>query len=133
MKLNLKWFVVLPTFFVMLSCENQIQQESSIEEDVATVNKKCPQMIDEETRLEKVIFTKPSLIAYNYSLVNLEKKNVDTAEFRRMLWPGLLSGIRVDKSLAGLREKKMHFEYRYFDKNKELIYTFKIGPVNYQP
>ena len=90
-------------------------------------------MLDEETRLEKVVFTKPSLIIYNYSLVNVSKQNVDTVEFRTALWPGILSTIRVDNNLSGLRERQMNFEYRYFDKSKELIYTFKISPLNYQP
>ncbi len=124
-------------FFVVTvslhSCEDSISHEASIEQEVASINKKCPQMLDEETRLEKVVFTKPNLIKYDYSLVNLEKKNVDTAQFRIALWPGILSNIRVDKNLYELRKQGIHFQYRYFDKSKELIYTFKISPDNYQP
>lgn len=125
--------VLFLMFTVFSSCEDSVIQEGSIEEEVAMVNKNCPKMLDEETRLEKVVFTKPSLIIYNYTLVNLSKQNVDTSQFRTALWPGILSTIRVDKDLAGLREHQMNFEYRYYDKSKELIYTFKISPGNYQP
>ncbi len=125
--------VLFLMFTVFSSCEDSGVQEGSIEEEVAMVNKNCPKMLDEETRLEKVVFTKPSLIIYNYTLVNLSKQNVDTSQFRTALWPGILSTIRVDKDLAGLRERQMNFEYRYYDKSKELIYTFKISPGNYQP
>lgn len=118
---------------VFVSCENSIKEEASIEAEVARINKNCPKMLDEETRLEKVVFTKPSRIVYNYSLVNLQKENVDTTEFRRALWPGILSTIRVDKSMEDLRENRIHFEYRYYDRSKELIYIFKIAPENYLP
>jgi hypothetical protein len=115
------------------SCDNNMGEEASIEAEVAMINKNCPKMLDEETRLEKVVFTKPALIVYNYSLVNVSRQNVDTAQFRMALWPGILSTIRIDTDLAGLRERQMNFEYRYYDKTKELIYTFKIAPLNYQP
>lgn len=121
---------VVLAFLFIFSCNTNT--ESSIEEEVARINKSCPQMLDEETRLEKVVYFKPSLIIYNYTLVNLAKANVDTAQFRTALWPGILSGIRVDKDLEGLREKQINFEYRYYDKAKQLIYTFKISPRNYQ-
>lgn len=130
-------FFKIPAIFLVLgllsSCENNTNQESFIEEEVAVINKNCPKMLDEETRLERVVFTKPSLIIYNYSLVNVSKQNVDTAQFRTALWPGILSTIRVDKDLSDLRERQMNFEYRYYDQSKELIYTFKISPANYQP
>ncbi len=125
--------VLFLMFTVFSSCEDSGIQEGSIEEEVAMINKNCPKMLDEETRLEKVVFAKPSLMIYNYTLVNLSKQNVDTSQFRTALWPGILSTIRVDKDLAGLRERQMNFEYRYYDKSKELIYTFKISPGNYQP
>jgi hypothetical protein len=125
----LKFGVLLPLFFS--SCDNVSGTDAYIEEDVATINKGCPKLLDEETRLENVVFLKPSLIVYNYLLVNVALANVDTAQFRVALWPGILSGIRVDKGLSALRERKMSFEYRYYDKNKKLIYTFKIGPGEY--
>lgn len=124
---------VFLVFVVLTSCENNTDHETSVEEEVALINKNCPKMLDEETRLEKVVFTKPSLLIYNYSLVNVSIQNVDTAQFRTALWPGILSTIRVDKDLAGLRERQMNFEYRYYDQSKKLIYTFKISPGNYQP
>ncbi|MCU0360470.1 MAG: hypothetical protein MUF75_07090 [Bacteroidia bacterium] len=130
MSLLLKLSIVLPLLFV--ACDNQAGDDAYIEEDVAAINKSCPKLLDEETQLEKVVFVKPSLIIYNYLLVNLSLANVDTAQFRMALWPGILSGIRVDEGLSDLRERKMNFEYRYYDKNKKLIYTFKIGPGDYK-
>jgi len=118
---------------VFFSCENVSEEQLSIEEEIVNVNKSCPQMIDEETRFEKVELINSSNLQYEYVLVNLERKNVDTSNFKNLLWPGILSAVKLDPGLERLRQNNMTFHYRYLDKQKNLIYTFKIVPKNYQP
>jgi hypothetical protein len=73
----------------------------------------------------------PNTLVYNYTLVNLLSQNVDTTEFYRALWPGIISTIKVSVEMKKLREHHTTIEYFYQDKNKVPIYTFRIGPEAY--
>jgi hypothetical protein len=124
-------------FFVacllMAGCGQPEPVGPPLEEVVAEIQRKCPQMIDSETRLEAVGIKNNTDIIYQYTLVNLLVENVDTVEFRRALWPGILALIKTTPALKPLREQGIRFEYYYQDKNHNFIYTFKITPTDYNP
>ena len=89
-------------------------------------------MVDSETRIEKIEVTGENVLKYNYTLVNVLAQNVDTAQFRVAMWPGLLSMIKLDPDLKKLRESKTIMVYSYSDKNGKQISSFTITPAHYQ-
>lgn len=106
--------------------------EKSVVQMVTELNKKCPQMIDSETRLDKIDVKEPNTLVYKYTLINLPVENVDTALFYKAMWPGLLSFVKVAKEMKGLRDNQGTVEYLYNDRAGKLIYQFKIGPQEYK-
>jgi hypothetical protein len=119
-------------FFVFFSCsDKEAEHRKDLVRIADEVNEKCPQMLDSETRLEGIEVKDPNILVYHYALINLEKKNVDTTQFYRMLWPGIISNIKTSAEMKKLRENNTRIEYLYLDKNKDTIYLFRIGPEKY--
>ena len=130
--MNLKNLLVFLLFFILLSCtDKEAEHRKDLVRIAEEVNEKCPQMLDSETRLDGIEVKDPNTLVYHYSLINLEKKNVDTTQFYRMLWPGIISTIKTSVEMKKLRENNTLIEYLYLDKSKDTIFTFKIGPGDY--
>ena len=118
---------------LLAACNSQSHEEDSLTGIVNEFNKKCPQMIDSETRIEGIDVKEPNTIIYKYTLVNLPLQNVDTSEFKKALLPGIISVIKLSPEMRTLRENATNFEYQYSDKFNKTIYTFKIFPKDYNP
>jgi hypothetical protein len=114
-------------------CTGNRPDAKPLEQIVADINAKCPQMIDSETRIDGIEIKANNVLAYKYTLINLSAANVDTSEFRKALWPGLLAIIRTNPELQELRNRQTVFEYNYLDKQKQFVYSFKILPRDYTP
>lgn len=127
-----KLFISLLLAVLCAQCNNPKNISSELFKVAADISENCPQQIDSETRLDKVDFKIPDTLVYRYTLINLLVQNVDTAEFRRALFPGLLSGIRVSSEMKKLRDNNIVICYDYKDKNNKPIYTFKITPNHYK-
>ena len=127
MRINIFIFIII---FSLTNC-----QESSNKDDLKQIvhglNKKCPKMIDSETKFEGLEFIEPNKIIYKFTLINLSVLNVDTTQFKLALWPGILSTIKISSEMKKLRDNQTNIDYLYLDKYKRHIYTFKIVPENY--
>lgn len=136
MKRSLLNFTV-PAFsllaFLLAGCAQTAETNTYLDEVATEFNKKCPQIVDSETRIDGINVKPPSTLVYKYTLINLPVENVDTTEFKKMLLPGLVSMIRLSPDLKPLRENNTLFEYSYSDKANKHIYTFKISPKDYNP
>ena len=56
---------------------------------------------------------------------------IDTATFRKALFPGLLSNIKISAEMKKLREHNTEVDYLYLDKNEKQVLTIKIYPKDY--
>jgi hypothetical protein len=129
----LKRFVLVffcAQFFV--SCADEVVYEDELKEIAFKLNQKCPQMIDSETRIDGLEVKEPVTLVYKYTLMNLDVKNVDTAQFRRALWPGLLSNTKISGDMKKLRDNNTTLLYAYADKYGKAILTVTITPKDYK-
>jgi len=88
------------------------------------INKSCPVMVDHETRLDNAIALPDNVFQYNYTLVNLEKKDINIPEIKNYLKPKILNTIKTNPDLKFFRDHKTTMSYSYNDKNG--IYLFKL-------
>lgn len=124
--------VLLLTFILLLAaCSDEQLFVNDLKKISEDVNKKCPQMLDSETRLDGISVEEPNTLIYNYTLVNAEVSDADTHQFYLAMWPGLLSYIKVSKEMEKLRENQTIIHYVYKNKNDKLFYRFKIYPKDY--
>ncbi len=130
MKINV-WLLSASVCLLFCRCATESSGSATLEEIAREFNKKCPQMIDSETKIDGIEIKEPNTIVYNYTLVNLFKQKVDTAEFNKALRPGLISVIKLSPEMKKLRDNNTNFEYAYYDKSHTFIYLFKILPTDY--
>ncbi|PBQ31776.1 hypothetical protein CNR22_08335 [Sphingobacteriaceae bacterium] len=117
---------------VLVSCEDPtVKNRKELSEVATVINEKCPQMLDSETRLDGIEVKEPNTLVYKYTLMTIVAKNVDTVQFYRALWPGIISNIKASIEMKKLREANTLIEYYYQDKSNTPIYTFHISPADY--
>jgi len=125
-------FLILFVCTLFIGCDDERANMKELSAIATEVNAKCPQMLDSETRFDGIEVKEPNTLSYRYTLIKLLSQNVDTVQFYRMLWPGIVSNIRVSAEMKKLRENKTNIEYFYQDKNGKPIYTFRISPADYK-
>jgi hypothetical protein len=129
--LNKYWLFSLTIVF-LVSCQNQQGNSNELQKIVTSINKKCPQMLDSETRFDGMEFKEPNTLVYKYTLINASASNVDTTMFRKSMWPGLLSTVKISPEMQKLRDNKTTLEYLYKDKSNKSIHRFVITQDHYK-
>lgn len=128
LKINL---LVLLACLLFAGCSDESKNMEELSGIAKEINEKCPQMLDSETRLDGIEVKEPNTLVYRYTLINVIN-HVDTVQFYRALWPGIISTIKVSVEMKKLREHNTNIEYFYQDKNNKPIYTFRISPADYK-
>ena len=94
-------------------------------------NKSCPIMVDSETRLDNTIGGPGKSFAYNYTLINYSKDELDMDYLESTLRPSILNNIKTNPDMAEFRKNKVEFKYVYKDKNGIFITNITIKPDEY--
>ena len=115
------------------SCtDSETKHRTELQQIASQLNELCPKRIDSETELSAIEVEDPNTLVYTYVLVNVPSNRVDTLEFYRLLWPGIISNIKVSPEFKKLRDHDTRIEYRYFDKEKRYICRVVIRPEDYE-
>ena len=94
------------------------------------INKKCPFMVDSETRLDNTGTYRKNFYYY-YALINYDISEVDVKDLIYKVKPALLDSIKTNPDMKFLREHKITFIYNYRDKSGITIISFKFTPQDY--
>jgi hypothetical protein len=106
---------------------------------VKMLNESCPVMVDGDTRWDRIDAMKQDtsvIIQYTYSLVNVSTLYLTTTQlenFKAAQETKLVNIVRGTDALSSFKENNIIFTFLYFDKNKKLIFLFKITPEKYNP
>jgi len=96
------------------------------------INESCPIMLDSETRLDNSIALPPKILQYNYTLINMEKEEIDIISLINYLEPNITNNIRTSPDMKFLRDNKVTFNYYYKDKNWNYLFTITVKPEQYE-
>lgn len=94
------------------------------------INKRCPFMMDSETRLDKTGTYRKS-IYYYCTLINYSIGEVDVKYLIYKVKPALLNRIKTNPDMKFMRDNKVTFIYNYRDKSGIHIVSFKFTPQDY--
>lgn len=95
------------------------------------LNKSCPIMIDQETRLDNTVALPGNVFQYNYTLVNMEKAAIDIALLENELTPRVINHVKTNPDMKIYRDHKTTMGYAYKDKNGEFLFKILITPDLY--
>jgi len=108
------------------SFDKQMMQAAS------EINKTCPIMVDQETRLDNSIALPDNVFQYNYTLVNMEKNSIDISELEEYLKPIILNTIKTNPDLKSFRDHETTMSYNYKDKNSEHLFKLSFTADQYK-
>jgi len=96
------------------------------------INKSCPIMVDQETRLDNAIALPENSLQYNYSLINMESADVNPEELKTYIEPGIVNLVKTSPDMKIYRENKTTIIYNYRDKKGVFILKLTVTPEMYQ-
>jgi len=100
-------------------------------ETASEINKNCPIMVDQETRLDNVIALPNNVYQYNYTLINRIKDSLNVEDIQNYFEPKILNNVKTDPALEIFRKNKKTMAFHYRDKNGEFILNISITPEKY--
>ncbi len=100
---------------------------SELQKAVADMNKDCPKVIDNETRLDSVN-TFDNTFQYNYSLVNFSKGDpkLDIENVKKAIRSSAQENFDVNPAMKSFRDKDVSLKYSYKDKTGKDLFDFTI-------
>lgn len=122
---GLMYFMVQQLFFKPVSFDKAMMETAS------EINKACPVMIDQETRLDNAIALPGNVFQYNYTLVNMEKSEVNLDTVKKYVEPGLIDNVKTNPDLKIFRDNKVTMAYDYKDRNGEFVLRISVTPDLY--
>ena len=122
---GLLYFAAQQIFFKPPSFDKVMMQAAS------EINKTCPIMVDEYTRLDNAVALPDNIFQYNYTLVNITKEEVNLDTVRKYIEPGIINNVKTNPDLKIYRDNKTTMRYYYKDKNGEFVHKFSVTPDQY--
>lgn len=106
--------------------------DKAILKAVSELNKSCPIMVDQQTRLDNAIALPGKVLQYNYTLVNWYKDSIDVQAFEQYMKPVLINLVKTSPNLKIYRDHNATLSYSYKDKNGVFVDLIPITPDLYK-
>ena len=95
------------------------------------INKNCPFMVDQYTRLDNTMAGPGKSFAYNYTVVDYEATELNIESIKGKLTPILINRIKTNEEMKCFRENKASLKYNYQDKSGVFLFSILINPEDY--
>jgi hypothetical protein len=123
---GLSYFAVQQIFFKTPSFDKVMMQAAS------EINKSCPIMVDQYTRLDNAVAMPGNTLQYNYTLVNITKDQVNIDTVKKYIEPRIINNVKTSPELKVYRDNKTTMVYNYSDKNGIFVLKFSVTPDMYK-
>lgn len=122
---GISYFAVQQLFFKAPSIDKILMNTAS------EINKTCPAMVDEYTRLDNALALPNSTFQYNYSIINHDKTEINLDTAKKYIEPVLLNRVKTDPDLKYFRDNDVILVYNYRDKNGAFVVKYSVTPDMY--
>lgn len=126
MAFGLAYWGVQQLFFKPLSFDQVLVRTAN------EINKTCPIMIDDQTRLDNTVALPDNTFQYNYTLINLTTAEISLDTIKKYVEPGIINNVKTHPDMKIYRENKTTLIYYYNDMNGEFVYKLEVSPDKYQ-
>lgn len=110
--------------------------KSDLELDLKKVatefNKKGPQQIDQFTRLDSVSSIGKTNFVYYYTLIDMEKSEVNLDTVNKYVRPSIIENIKNSPELKIYRDNNITMDYKYYDRNGAFVLDIAVTPELYK-
>jgi hypothetical protein len=105
--------------------------DKALLETANEINKSCPIMVDNETRLDNTMALPEKVFQYNYTLINTTKDLIDIDELQSAIEPNIKNFVRTNPDMKQMRDNNTTLKYFYKDMNGEHLLTIWVKPEDY--
>jgi len=106
--------------------------DKALMETASEINKSCPIMIDNATRLDNAIALPDNVFQYNYTLVNMTKDSININELKGYIEPTIINFVKTNPDMQTIRDNKVTVNYYYKDKVGVYLFTISVKPEQYE-
>ncbi|MBO3099960.1 hypothetical protein [Gelidibacter pelagius] len=106
--------------------------ELNLKKVATEFNKKGPQQIDQYTRLDSVSSIGKTNFIYHYTLIDIEKSEVNLDTANKYVRPSIIENIKTSPELKIYRDNNITMDYKYYDKNGDFVIDISVTPEIYK-
>ncbi|MBN2639685.1 MAG: hypothetical protein JXR65_11445 [Bacteroidales bacterium] len=96
------------------------------------INKTCPVMVDQYTRLDNAVVLPDKVFQFNYTLLNIDTESVNINELKKNLEPSIINYVRTSPQIQKLRDEKVTINYNYRNDSGAYLFTISVKPEDYE-
>jgi len=119
-----------PRLFNIIT-KQPLNNSNTLKGRVMIMNKDCPFVIDENTRLDSVTLLGKNIVQNNYTLLNERLTDIDIDAFKSIMKPEIIRHLKSKTETDFFRDKNTTLMYKYFDKEKQFVTDISILPKDY--
>lgn len=97
----------------------------------AVINENCPVKVDKYARLDSAVVIDKNTFQYNYTLIDLNKAEINLDTANKYIKPGLIDQAKTNPALKVFRENKVTFNHHYIDRNGDFVTDITVTPEIY--
>ena len=106
--------------------------ESELKSAALELNKQTPMKIDQYTRLDSASTIGKTNFIYYYTLIEIEKTEVNTDTVNKYIRPNIIENIKNSPELKIYRDNNITMDYKYYDKNGKFAAEISVTPELYK-
>ena len=95
------------------------------------MNRDCPFVIDENTRLDSVTSPKADVLQNNYTLLQDSRDDIDVEAFQNIFKPEITLHLKATPQTSDFRKANATLVYKYFDRDKKHVTDIVLQPGEY--
>ncbi|PKB18230.1 hypothetical protein [Flavobacterium sp. 5] len=99
---------------------------------ITNYNRACPMMISDDIRMESVNSLPENTVQYDFTLVRVQKENIDVKVLKTSVEKEILSTSKTNPSLEAFRNNNSTVVYVYRDTNQKMLFKVVLTPELYQ-
>lgn len=113
-------------------CADKSVPEKTLATATNVLNARCPEMVDQETRLDSVLLSPEGKLTYHYTLLYREKSTINVKSFSGFLMPSIVNNVRLNPDLKMHRDSSVTMVFIYLDRNGEFVTEIPLTPERYR-
>lgn len=122
----------ISAYFVYQIVVSSDDIDSQLKNAALELNKQTPMEIDQFTRLDSVSSIGKTNFIYYYTLIGLEKSEVNLDTVNKYIRPNIIDNVKNSPELKIYRDHKITMDYKYYDSNGAFATEISVTPDLYK-
>jgi hypothetical protein len=103
-----------------------------LKESIKTLNNSCPRQVDEETRLDSVVYMPGNVFAEYFTLLNAEEITSSyIISAKQKIEESIINTIKTNPAFTLFKNNNYTFTFAYRDKTQKPLFNLTITPEQY--